>query len=123
MRVLICGDRNWDKQIPLDVLVGGFAAVYGAPMVTVIHGAARGADTMAGSAAIRHGCQVEMFPAKWDEHGKAAGPIRNQQMLDEGKPDVVFAFHDNLAASKGTKHMVAIAKKAGIPTYVIGRAW
>lgn len=40
------------------------------------------------------------FPAKWNEHGKAAGPIRNQQMLTEGKPDVVFAFHDDIASSK-----------------------
>lgn len=100
MRVLICGSRDWSKPIPIDVVVGGFAAVYGAANVTVIHGAARGADSMAASAAHRHGIDCEDYPAAWATDGKAAGPIRNQRMLDEGKPEVVVAFSDDLATSR-----------------------
>ena len=55
------------------------------------------------------------FPAQWDKYGKSAGVIRNQQMLDEGKPDTVVYFHDNIERSKGTKDMVSRAKKAGLP--------
>ena len=36
-------------------------------------------------------------------------------MLDEGKPDTVVYFHDNIERSKGTKDMVSRAKKAGLP--------
>jgi hypothetical protein len=122
MRVLICGSRTWDKPIPVDILVGGLASVYGSANVTIIHGAARGADSMASSAAHRHGVDCEDYPADWDGDGKAAGAIRNQRMLDGGNPDVVFAFTDDLAASRGTADMVRRARNAGLPVYVIGRA-
>lgn len=62
------------------------------------------------------------FKADWLSYAKAAGPIRNKKMLDEGKPDLVIAFHDDIDNSKGTKHMVGIAKKARVPAYVVSRA-
>ncbi|KKN01348.1 hypothetical protein LCGC14_1128740 [marine sediment metagenome] len=52
-------------------------------------------------------------------YGKAAGPIRNKQMLDEGQPHLVLAFHDNIEESTGTKDMVKQAAKRGIETLVI----
>lgn len=64
---------------------------------------------------------VEKYPADWEKYGKVAGPIRNQQMLDEGKPDVVYAFTDDLSNSRGTADMCRRANKAGVPVYVIGR--
>lgn len=57
------------------------------------------------------------FLADWGQYGKAAGPIRNQQMLDEGQPTLVIAFHDDLENSKGTKDMVKRAKKAEVPIW------
>ena len=62
---------------------------------------------------------VRAFPAKWNEHGKAAGPIRNQQMLTEGKPDLVIAFNDYLPNSKGTLDMVTRARRAGVAIEII----
>jgi hypothetical protein len=59
------------------------------------------------------GMHVMEFPADWDLHGKAAGPIRNRQML-LAKPEIVIAFHDDLDSSKGTKDMVKIAKRTGV---------
>jgi len=85
---------------------------------TLIHGAAPGADRMAGEIGGLIGYWVLDFPADWRQHGKAAGPIRNRQMLREGQPDLVIAFHDDLSASKGTRDMVRIARKAGIPVLV-----
>ena len=67
----------------------------------------------------KHGFEVEDYPANWNLHGRAAGPIRNKQMLDEGKPDIVYAFHPNISESKGTKDMVRQAKNRGIETIVI----
>lgn len=62
--------------------------------------------------------QVMVFPAEWNRLGRTAGPVRNTQMLKEGKPDCALAFHPNLALSKGTKNMVNQLIKAGIPYLV-----
>ncbi len=64
---------------------------------------------------------VEAYPAEWARYHHAAGPIRNKQMLTEGKPDLVIAFHNDIEKSKGSKNMVALAKKHDIPTIVYGR--
>jgi hypothetical protein len=122
VRILVCGSRNWDNKgflwSKLDEYVGGIGS-YDYPDV-IIHGAAKGADTMAADWAHSRGIQVIGYPAQWDQFGKAAGPIRNSRMLMEGQPDVVIAFSNDLEVSKGTKHMVTIARKAGIQTIVIG---
>src|SRR4051812_30438242 len=115
MRVLVTGDRNWDNE---HIIFEALADIAWDPdledAVVVIHGAARGADTQAGSAAKRLKLTVEEFPAQWKEYGKAAGPIRNREMLNSGV-DLVLAFHSDLASSKGTKDMVFIANKEGVP--------
>lgn len=81
------------------------------PFSVVIHGAARGADTLAAEWARDRGIPVLPFPADWDSHPRAAGPIRNAQMLREGKPDVVIAF----PGGRGTANMIDQAERAGVP--------
>ena len=109
MRVLFCGDRNWSDysciRQELEKLPKGSI---------IIEGCAAGADSIAGWLAEQMGFEVMKFPADWKKYKRAAGPIRNQQMLDEGKPDMVFAFHENIEISKGTKDMVTRAEKAGL---------
>jgi hypothetical protein len=144
MRVLVCGDRNWDDSHVIDEILQGIYDLHSigylvthVQHMTVIEGGAKGADRAAADWANTTGphpgdtslvdpdhCAVihEQYPADWDRYRKAAGPIRNKQMLYEGKPDAVWAFHDHLANSKGTKDMVTRAKKAGIPVYVVSRA-
>ena len=113
MRVLVCGDRNWtDRQ-----RIGVRLATLDPDSDVVIHGGCRGADKLAGQAAKAHNLPVEVYPAEWTRHGRAAGPIRNQQMLDTGI-DLVLAFHPDLVTSKGTRNMVLLARKAGIPVEV-----
>lgn len=114
MRVLCCGDRNWDDLTCIESVLAFLG-----PNDTVINGMANGADHLSAFAAIHLGCTLEDYPANWNKHGRAAGPIRNQQMLTEGKPDLVIAFHDDLATSKGTKDMITKAKKAGLPVWLI----
>lgn len=114
MRVLICGDRNWQNEAAIRRELSKLD-----PGTAIIHGGARGADTLAGIVAKEIGLQVEVYPADWNRHGRAAGPIRNQQMIEQGRPDIVLAFHANIGQSKGTKDMVERAKKTGIPSRTI----
>jgi hypothetical protein len=115
MRILVCGDRNWTNAEAIRFHL----QKYEPSETTVIHGDCRGADRLAGAIARELGMEVESYPADWKKYGKAAGPIRNQQMLDDGKPDYVLAFHENIVASRGTRDMVERAKKAGVHGKVI----
>jgi hypothetical protein len=81
----------------------------------LIHGDARGADRTAGTWAMLRGVPREVFKARWAEEDGAAGPLRNQRMLDIGQPDLVVAF----PGGSGTADMVARARKAGIPLRII----
>src|SRR5512146_256267 len=94
-RVLVCGDREWDDFDLIYERMGGLPEGS-----VVIHGGARGADKLAGRAAKERGHKVQVFVADWDKLGKSAGPRRNSQMLTEGKPDYVWAFHDDIENSK-----------------------
>lgn len=120
MRVLVCGGRDYGNYDYLKTFLSALQVVE-APFSCIIHGAARGADTMAGTYARRHNIPLEECPANWEVHGKSAGIIRNKQMLDEGKPDLVVAF----PGGSGTAHMVKIAKAAGVRVIEIkeGKEW
>jgi len=120
MRVIVCGSRTFtNKRLPHALLDGLHVST--PDRLTLIEGGARGADEIAARwAATTPTVEHLTFFAGWDEHGKAAGPIRNQQMLDEGRPDLVIAFVDKpLAQSKGTADMVTRARKANVPTWVV----
>lgn len=109
MKVLVCGSRHYQnyhmilsiiKSLDIDLLIAG---------------GCRGADTLAVWAARKCGIQYVEYPADWQRFGKSAGPIRNQDMLDIEKPELVLVFHEDLAHSKGTKDMLSRVIKAGIP--------
>lgn len=108
MRLLVCGGRNFDDFGRLNRQLDALARAQ--ENLTIIHGGARGADTMAGNWANRWGHAVLVFRADWNKYGDRAGPIRNQRMLDEGKPDIVVAF----PGGRGTADMVRRAQKAGV---------
>ena len=70
---------------------------------------------MADDWAVAHGLEPERHPADWKRYGRAAGPIRNQEMVNLGA-DVCLAFPRE--GSRGTKNCMEAARKAGIPTLV-----
>lgn len=141
MRVLVCGSRTFtDENLVSTILTGLYTEYQVGHMVaylgtfTLIEGGAKGADACAAWWAMSspmHSHKLEptnhdlgfewlQFKADWDTHGKAAGPIRNQKMLEEGKPDVCYAFIDKaLAESRGTFDMVDRCRKAGVPVVVV----
>ncbi len=115
LRVLVCGGRDYSNverlYKVLDWVDGSWeSAESTGPISTIISGHARGADQLAEKYANEKNIPLEIYPAQWDVHGKSAGVIRNQEMLDEGLPDLVVAF----PGGKGTAHMVKIAQKANV---------
>ena len=90
--------------------------------IEIISGTAKGADTLGEQFAFNYGIKVKRFPANWNAYGKSAGYIRNEQMakyaVSDGSYGVLIAFWDG--KSKGTKHMIDIAKKQGLTFIVVG---
>lgn len=112
MRVLICGGRDFTDMARVESALSRFSSLHGSPSL-VIHGAARGADSLGALWATRNKIPTRAFPANWSLHGKMAGFIRNRLMITEGKPDHVIAF----PGGTGTAHMVRISREAGLPVF------
>lgn len=102
-RVVVCGGRDYDDP---DTVVRVLALLD--PRTTIVHGAQRGADTLADAAARRLGLPVERHPAEWQRLGRAAGPIRNREMV--AGADLVIAFPGGV----GTADALAAARAAGV---------
>lgn len=149
-KILVCGGRNygkkWDyikqewridrKEVRRAYKILGSAVKYLPNRnIIIIHGAARGADTLAGRFvqfvekmskltnaqnhpiySVSERLSEWPFHADWNKYKKAAGPIRNRRMLKEGKPDLVIAF----PGKKGTADMISISQKANVPVYKVG---
>lgn len=119
-RILVTGSRNWTSWTAVDHALtrARWDLAAGGP-VTVVHGACpTGADFLAGSwAGSVAGVTEEAHPADWNTHGKAAGPIRNQEMVDAGA-DVCIAFL--MGDSRGTRDCMRRARAAGIPVLIGG---
>lgn len=111
MKILCCGDRDWSNE---ELIYEGLCRM-GRDTV-VVHGNARGADKMCDAVAKRLGYVTIPYDANWEQHGRSAGPIRNRQMYKE-HPDIQFwlAFHNNFERSRGTRDMVGVLMKAGVP--------
>lgn len=114
MKVIVCGGRGWTNSQAI------FKRLFDLPSDSiVIEGGCEGADLIARATALDLGLEVVEFPAPWRKYGKSAGIRRNIKMLDT-KPSLLIAFHDDLSQSKGTKQIVAEARKRGIEVEVIG---
>jgi hypothetical protein len=121
MRVLITGDREWTDALKIRRVLECLKHIH--PDAIVVEGEARGADSIAKLLAEELGFKVEGHRAEWTKYRKAAGPIRNQFMIDESRRraevdghhlEHAVAFHADLANSKGTLDMVRRLERAGI---------
>lgn len=113
-RVLVCGGRDFSDRAAVARVLRPYKPeniISDVSDCILIVGGAPGADTLAEEWADVYGVRKRVFLADWNTHGRAAGPIRNQRMIDEGKPDLVVAF----PGGRGTDDMVKRAEKAGIP--------
>lgn len=108
IKIIVCGGRDfadsahvWNMLSEIDDMEG---------IASVAHGGAPGADSEAGKWASHSRKPVQVYSARWKQEGKAAGPLRNQRMLDQFKPDAVVAF----PGGRGTADMVRRAQAAGV---------
>lgn len=117
-RILVTGSRHYKDVSRI------FAALddHVADGDTVVHGGARGADSIAAEYCRRYNIEQEVHEPDWDAYGRAAGPIRNAEMLSSGI-DKVLAFLDDTAC-RGTFGTIREAKKRSIETVVVRfREW
>ena len=113
MKVIIAGTRDFnDYALLRDVCNEELA---GLSDIEIVSGTARGADRLGEQYANEHGYPVKQFPADWDNLGKRAGYVRNEQMAKYG--DMLIAFWNN--ESRGTKHMIDLAKRENLLVVVI----
>jgi hypothetical protein len=108
IRLLACGGRYYDDAELVGIVLDRIHKE--TPISVLIHGDAAGADRLADAWAKRVGVSVDRYPADWLNLGRAAGPVRNQLMINEGKPDMVLAF----PGGHGTRDMVDRARMAGL---------
>jgi len=110
MRVLVTGSRSWTDYDTIEAALGSIIAATDSRIV-VVHGGARGADSLAEQAARNLGLDTEVHPPNWTL-GRGAGYIRNAEMVKAGA-DVALAFI--VDDSRGASHCAGLAKRAGIP--------
>lgn len=121
LRILICGGRNYDDRTYfyhfMDRVIEKIRGTGESQKrdVVIIHGAARGADSLADDYGRERGLRVIRYPADWETHGRSAGAIRNKLMLTDGDPHVIVAFK----GGRGTQNMIQQGKKAGVPVYEV----
>lgn len=120
MIVLVAGSRDADPARHLEEICTAMRWIgrQREGRHSLLHGAARGVDSLAQTVAVYLGWIIEPVPAEW-QSGRYAGFARNQAMVDR-KPDVCLAFPAlpvNFERS-GTMDCVNRAINAGIPTLV-----
>lgn len=115
MRVLVTGSRHFaNSPVVSRALHLAQLDLDDDGQITVVHGGARGADSIAGRLAETNGWAVEFYRADWDRYGRSAGHRRNAEMVAAGA-DVCLAFLQSTAENRGTRGCVKLALAAGIP--------
>lgn len=108
---LICGGRDFSRITLFTQSMRDVVDQRGCP-ICIIHGGYKGADTMADNWAREWEVDCIRVAARWLQHGKKAGPLRNTRMIEAyGNIDLVIAF----PGGKGTADMIRKAKAANIP--------
>lgn len=118
LRIIVAGSRTFNDYDLLETALLDYLKENNND-VTIISGAARGADQLGERFARQHGYNLKCFPAQWDTYGRSAGPIRNKEMAKYAAEEcgVLFAFWDE--KSRGTKSMIELAKKYGLEVHVV----
>lgn len=117
MRILVAGSRAFDDRDLLYMILNEKVPVNRIGLDTIIQGFSKGPDRMAYDWARFRRLDIETYLPDWRKHGKAAGPIRNKEMI-YSKPDLVLIFYGPYGETRGTKNTEDLAREAGIPVEV-----
>lgn len=115
MKLIIAGGRDYTRRRADALLI---KSLWKAGLVDeIVSGCAAGADAYGEIAALMLGVPMQKFPADWDTHGKAAGPIRNREMAEYADAVVL------LPGGRGTESMYQEAKRAGLIIFDLRAEW
>ncbi len=112
MKIIIAGGRNFNDFQTLVKFCDHI--LQDQTNIEIVSGTYKGADQLGEKYAAEKGFPITQFPADWKRYGKAAGYKRNEQMA--AYADTLIAFWDG--KSKGTKHMIDLAKSSHLEIYV-----
>lgn len=117
VRVIIAGGRDFNDLNLMSEKCDYYLsdAIQKGYTIEIVSGTAKGADKLGEQYAKSKGYRIAYFPADWNQYGKRAGYLRNQQMANFA--DALIAFWDH--SSKGTKHMIDIAKAKKMPVRIV----
>jgi hypothetical protein len=107
MKVLVCGGRKFDREWAVFDALDGLHKTH--HFTQLVHGGAAGADSLAGKWARKNNIDLTVVRANWLQYGRAAGALRNTEMLKH-KPSLVVAF----PGGTGTADMVRKSLRARI---------
>lgn len=112
MRILVTGSRDWDQPKIIFGVLGQLAREHGHDNLVLVHGGCpTGADAIAHRYAEDMDWGIQVYPADWGYYGKAAGPLRNRDMVDSGV-DLCLAFIKN--GSRGATQCASYAEFKGV---------
>lgn len=114
MKLAIIGGRDFSDYSLLCNVAGKFFDNDG-DIDLIVSGGAKGADSLGARYANANRIPLLEYKPDWEKHGKAAGMIRNKDIINEA--DVVLAFWDGV--SKGTANSLGLAKRSKKPTMII----
>jgi predicted Rossmann fold nucleotide-binding protein DprA/Smf involved in DNA uptake len=113
-RLAVVGSRHCTDQDLVEIYILMLHEQLG-ERLSLVSGAAKGVDTLARISADKYGIPIKEFPADWNKYGRAAGPIRNKQLVQSS--DAVLAFV--APTSKGTRNTISLAQERGLPVHVV----
>lgn len=128
IRIIVAGGRDFkDNNLLSNTIkeylkdIDGISIANSSKQIKFVSGTARGADVLGEQFAHTYGYDVIRFPADWNKFGKSAGYRRNAEMAkfasEDGNEGILIAFWDG--KSKGTKHMIDLAKRYGLNVHVV----
>lgn len=114
MRIIIAGSRG--LTFAFQDIVDSMHSLAGKQIhaTEIVSGCARGVDLAGEKWAEINGVPIKRFPAYWKAHGRAAGPLRNEQMAEYA--DALLAVWDG--RSRGTADMIRRAKAHGLSVFI-----
>jgi len=112
-KLAVVGSRKFDNYAILEEKLNNFFK--NGYFDEIVSGGAKGADSLAEKYSIEHNIPTKIFHAQWEKYGRAAGMIRNKDIIKNS--DLVIAFWDG--KSKGTKNSIDLAKKNGKECVII----
>lgn len=114
MKIIVCGGREYGDRARVFAVLDELHLA--TPIAEIAQGGATGADALAAQWAKDRSIPCSVFYAQWYAEGRAAGPRRNQRMLDEVRPALVVAF----PGGRGTTDMIRRAEAAGVQVHRVG---